>query len=81
MNLFDRILGLTVEHQEQVDALVDIIKENEDLKMNVAELDEKVDELEATILSLSEELKAEKQKVHNIEQLIEDSIAAIRDMK
>ena len=81
MNLFDRILGLTSEHQEQVDALVEIIEENEDLKKDKAELEEKVAELEATILLLSEQLDAERQKIHNIEQVIEDSIAAIRDMR
>lgn len=81
MNLFDRILGLTSEHQDQVDALVEIIEENEDLKKDKAELEEKVAELEATILLLAEQLDVERQKIHNIEQVIEDSIAAIRDMK
>ncbi len=81
MNLFDRILGLTSEHQDQVDALVEIIEENEDLKRDKAKLEEKVAELEADILLLSEELEAKKQKINNIEQLIEDSIAAIKDMK
>jgi predicted nucleic acid-binding Zn-ribbon protein len=81
VNLFDRILGLTSEHQDQVDALVEIIEENEDLKKDKAELEEKVAELEATILLLAEQLDAERQKIHNIEQVIEDSIAAIRDMR
>ena len=81
MNLFDRILGLTSEHQDQVDALVEIIEENEDLKKDKAELEEKVAELEATILLLAEQLDTERQKIHNIEQVIEDSIAAIRDMR
>ena len=81
MNLLDRILGLKSEHQEQVDAIVAIIEENEELKKAKNELEEKVAGLEADVMVLSEELEAEKQKIHNIEKLIESSMAAIKDMK
>jgi regulator of replication initiation timing len=67
MNLFDRILGLKSEHQEQIDAIVAIVEENE--------------RLQAENQKLTEELAAERKKVKNIEELIEASMAAIKDMK
>ena len=67
MNLFDRILGLKSEHQEQIDAMVAIVEENE--------------RLQAENKKLTEELAAERKKVKNIEELIEASMAAIKDMK
>ena len=67
MDILDRILGLKSEHQEQVDTVVSIIEENE--------------RLQAENQKLTEELTAERKKVKNIEELIEASMAAIKDMK
>lgn len=81
MDILDRILGLDSEHQDQVDALVAIIEENEKLKKANKKLEEKITNLESDVLTLAEELNAERQKVRNIEELIEASMAAIKDMK
>jgi regulator of replication initiation timing len=67
MDILDRILGLKSEHQEQVDTVVSIIEENE--------------RLQAENQKLAEQLATERQKVHNIEKLIEASMAAIKEMK
>ena len=67
MDILDRILGLKSEHQEQIDAMVAIVEENE--------------RLQAENQKLTEELAAERKKVKNIEELIEASMAAIKDMK
>lgn len=81
MDILDRILGLDSEHQDQVDALVAIIEENEKLKKANMKLEEKITNLESDVLTLAEELNTERQKVRNIEELIEASMAAIKDMK
>jgi chromosome segregation ATPase len=81
MNLLDRIMGLKSEQQDQVDKLVAIIEENEELHKDKAKLEEKISDLEAELQLVYEELEAEKQKVRNIEEVIENSIAQIRDMK
>lgn len=81
MNLLDRIMGLKSEQQDQVDKLVAIIEENEELHKDKAKLEAKISDLEAELQLVYEELEAEKQKVRNIEEVIENSIAQIRDMK
>jgi predicted nuclease with TOPRIM domain len=81
MNLFDRILGLKSEHQEQIDAMVAIVEENERLKSDNDKLEERISSLEKDMQVLTEELAAERKKVKNIEELIEASMAAIKDMK
>ena len=81
MDLLDRILGLKSEQQEQVDKLIAIIEENEELKKDKEKLEKQVTELEEEILLLSEELDAEREKIRHIEEVIENSMATIREMK
>lgn len=81
MDLLDRILGLKSEQQEQVDKLIAIIEENEELKKDKEKLEKQVAELEEEILLLSEGLDAEREKIRHIEEVIENSMATIREMK
>ncbi len=81
MNLLDRILGLKTEQQEMVDTLVGIIEQNEDLQKEKEKLEERIAELEAELDVALEELGKERDKVKHIEEVIENSMAQIRDMK
>ena len=81
MDLLDRILGLKSEQQQFVDTLVAIIEEDEELKKDKERLERQVEELECEVIDLRMQLEAEKQKIRDIETLIEDSIAAIKDMR
>jgi predicted nucleic acid-binding Zn-ribbon protein len=80
MNLLDRILGLKSEQQNVIDTLVGIIEENEDLKKEIQDLNEKIAHLEADMQVAVEELDKERQKVKNIEDLIEEGISRIKNM-
>ena len=81
MNLLDRILGLKSEQQEMVDVLVGIIENNENLQKEKANLEEKIVELENELQCALEDLSKEREKVRHIEEVIENSMAQIRDMK
>jgi chromosome segregation ATPase len=81
MDLLDRILGLKNEQQQMVDKLIAIIEENEDLLKDKEKLEKQVAELEEELQCALEELNKEKDKVRHIEEVIENSMAQIRDMK
>ncbi len=49
MELWDRILGLTSEHQDNIEAMINIVEENERLKAENKKLSEKISNIEKLI--------------------------------
>ena len=64
MNFLDRIMGLKSEQQEMIDALIGIIEENDDLKKEIEELNEKIVKMEKDMQITLEEFIVIKRKDH-----------------